>query len=728
MKSQDILQTLQNGQPVPEAQTVSNRNGIKNLNEKVFFSLLNKKLKLSAGKRPNGKIFIPVSALRGLKKNTPETNVQNFNLPKRVLKPKAEIKQETNSTLINGLFSITAFRNTEKLNLKQFLNAIKSNMSHYSGSQKTTVQSFLKSPVKAQKSVLALFNGLKKLSTATPFAKINLPANIQVNMTLKNKTILLEAPMDAKPVLDKAVKAIGLILNSNNTAKKKPTAQLKKNTDSATGILSKANDKKKTDDLLMRKQTVPGHKAGNTKNLQPQIRENEAVLKNAVKTGLIKSESAEKPAQKDIRNKQNGAHKFPHVQSDKGTQSNLGLRGNLNQDKKNSGQNKKEIFQIKTVYRAQKASTVFSKADKTHMLSEQKIPAPSDEINEPVTNPTADKDALSKMNKKIAASQLLDRNLSGKTQNSSIAHNHLDDVQKFSVKVSSNEQKVAIKTTRGKTRQLTAMPVDDKEKQAPQKNRSLSGRKSKADKKDNVQISGKHSSKEINLRKATRQVSAKITADKTHPSSPHSDDTLTHDWLNEPSQKQVKSSGKPVSGNQKQSFDVKPPQMNQPSKGVDAAPVIPELKTMSKTRTFKVSLRSMHNLQNVIEQYLKLKPGKYTVNRMRISSSALGELEVQFKDKGAARHMTIVVESDAAKAEVQKLLPAIQHGLMDKGFAFQQINVDLGQAGPRQFKKENERQKSTKHNTTITREENDDNSSTVIKQKKFGYNTVEYVA
>ena len=113
--------------------------------------------------------------------------------------------------------------------------------------------------------------------------------------------------------------------------------------------------------------------------------------------------------------------------------------------------------------------------------------------------------------------------------------------------------------------------------------------------------------------------------------------------------------------------------------------------------------------------------------RMIVDGGALGDLDVRIEEQARGKALHIYVDNESARQEVQKMAPAILNGLQARDIPLTGVVVDYdknrdGQKGPRQ--------KPQEKNITINKkeEENEEHSSHIRSPRKYGYNTVEFVA
>ncbi len=113
--------------------------------------------------------------------------------------------------------------------------------------------------------------------------------------------------------------------------------------------------------------------------------------------------------------------------------------------------------------------------------------------------------------------------------------------------------------------------------------------------------------------------------------------------------------------------------------------------------------------------------------RMIVDGGRLGELDVRIEEQAKGKTLHIYVENESARQEVQKMAPAILNGLQARDIPVAGVLVDYdrnrdGQKRPQQ--------KPSGKNITLNKkeEENEEHSPHIKSPRKYGYNTVEFVA
>ena len=797
MKNETFLQLIHSAKANgTDGRSASFKNTFVSLNQKAFFNLLSGNLKQPGLQRTNEKVFIPIAALKGLRANQPK---EQTTIPGELHRKLHEIKDPKSSNSLEvlldglGVHAITGV-NIEKINLKQFLKSVekRAEVSH-SSKGKQSLLALLKAPVEVQKATLKIFKAVSLLSAKTGKKTISLDGGQQINIRNTNKNFTIRAPESARPVLDKALNTLQLLINSKTNVVSKM----------ATGKDVKQNPVNSRDKYSNLKPQTVSEKVTLKTDGEKQIPKGFSPATVASKThGTAPLQSGqEQPPQKESFIKSAGLQAIGHKQSEEtqlaGTKTGKDVlsvkpvRGNITQNGQQKADNNttriaraalneengnlQQTFRIKAIYVSAKdvKQNPVNSRDNSSLLKQQtvgeKVTLKADGEKQ-IPKGFSPGTAASKTHGKAplrsgqeqppqkegiiksAGSQTIGHQLSEETHlagtkngkdllsvnstGENTTHNGQQKTDNNTTRIArtalSEENGNLQQTFRSKAMYVSATnegPIphaladDDRKKVKNGKNKTEKGSHNKKVIGDHTKS---HSEKSTLISGKKHDITEKaIFTNKVHHSV-EDEKQLVQGIKQKPGK-----SEDPASNPAKIQSDEKP------SDAKFSRQSLKHVETVSATITPKanvhqVNLKSLiptaRNISNVIEQYLKLKPGKYNRNRMQIESGDLGKIDVHFKDDGSSKSMTIFVENEVAKTEIQKLLPAIQNGLVDKGFQFQQIQVDLGQTGTKQFKRESDKQKPTKRTAHITTEDQDDNIPTMNKQKQFGYNTVEYVA
>ncbi|MCD4691738.1 MAG: hypothetical protein K8R79_02395, partial [Calditrichales bacterium] len=134
------------------------------------------------------------------------------------------------------------------------------------------------------------------------------------------------------------------------------------------------------------------------------------------------------------------------------------------------------------------------------------------------------------------------------------------------------------------------------------------------------------------------------------------------------------------------------------------------------------------NVQRIIQMQYASNLGKQINANFKIDGSPLGEMEIKFNGDNHSGVVTVYVESESARSELQKLLPTINDGLVQKGIDLADIKIDLGS-----FARENSQgQKMNGNNrnplTNKLQEDANEQITPAMTAKNYGYNTIEVLA
>ena len=113
---------------------------------------------------------------------------------------------------------------------------------------------------------------------------------------------------------------------------------------------------------------------------------------------------------------------------------------------------------------------------------------------------------------------------------------------------------------------------------------------------------------------------------------------------------------------------------------------------------------------------------------LKINSAVLGKMEIHFKEVAKNKEVTLIVENESAKSEVERLLPRINEALQQRGIDLNSLKVDLYNYSQ---KNEQERHSAEKplHTLHSNQEEvPDEPKKSPVKVRQYGYNTIEVIA
>jgi len=136
--------------------------------------------------------------------------------------------------------------------------------------------------------------------------------------------------------------------------------------------------------------------------------------------------------------------------------------------------------------------------------------------------------------------------------------------------------------------------------------------------------------------------------------------------------------------------------------------------------------QTVQKLVEVIETYNAQRRNLVQEARLLVETDTLGDMEVRVRN-GRQATLVMIVENDAAKQEVARMLPQLSESLTGKGLTFSSIQVDVGQSQERDKNKANGRS-TGKNRVEQTEEEGHDVKQQQPGQKRYGYNTMEVIA
>jgi len=108
----------------------------------------------------------------------------------------------------------------------------------------------------------------------------------------------------------------------------------------------------------------------------------------------------------------------------------------------------------------------------------------------------------------------------------------------------------------------------------------------------------------------------------------------------------------------------------------------------------------------------------------------IGETQIEFDQEKSKDHITIYVDNDMTRTELQRVLPNIENNLGQRGYQFAGVEVEV--KGDNQESRSSQREKNDESNiepedpSSQEQVVNDDNKTTT--NRKYGYNTIEVLA
>jgi len=171
-----------------------------------------------------------------------------------------------------------------------------------------------------------------------------------------------------------------------------------------------------------------------------------------------------------------------------------------------------------------------------------------------------------------------------------------------------------------------------------------------------------------------------------------------------------------------QTADVKAPNL-QPETGLHQQ--IPEIKAMEVPEKFQ---SMVSRIREIIEKFENPAKHSTTKTSFKISGSPAGQMEINLAEKENSKKIKIVVETESIRNELQKALPQIQQNLSAKGIEFNAFTIEVANFGSKMGLAQ-DTQRNMQHDKSKQRKEaQDEQEQSPIKQKNYGYNTIEIVA
>lgn len=133
-------------------------------------------------------------------------------------------------------------------------------------------------------------------------------------------------------------------------------------------------------------------------------------------------------------------------------------------------------------------------------------------------------------------------------------------------------------------------------------------------------------------------------------------------------------------------------------------------------------------LSSIINSYYNAKTTRFSKSNIVVDAGKMGALDIQLKKEKSAQTITIVVENEAAKNELIKLVPQITENLNARGMNLNNVQVDVGQSGNKFAKKEDskngEQGKKLKQGGVAEGEQQTQKQNSVF----YGYNSMDIIA
>ena len=142
------------------------------------------------------------------------------------------------------------------------------------------------------------------------------------------------------------------------------------------------------------------------------------------------------------------------------------------------------------------------------------------------------------------------------------------------------------------------------------------------------------------------------------------------------------------------------------------------------------SFQSIQNIGRVqlVTKITQIIHGNFSLNgtksaTYKINGGQLGDLEIKLTQKQSMTKATVVVESDAIKPIMEKIVTGVKENLNEQGMRFESFNVEVGSD-----KQNFNEGKRFSQNIFHDMEDEEMSNSDQMTLRQFGYNTIEVIA
>jgi len=97
-------------------------------------------------------------------------------------------------------------------------------------------------------------------------------------------------------------------------------------------------------------------------------------------------------------------------------------------------------------------------------------------------------------------------------------------------------------------------------------------------------------------------------------------------------------------------------------------------------------------------------------------------------EQSGGKKLKVLVETESARQELQKVLPHVQQNLMTKGIEFASFSVDVANVNTKNGSANPNSKNADRSKNKQNEEVHDDHEESTVVQRKYGYNTIELVA
>jgi len=144
--------------------------------------------------------------------------------------------------------------------------------------------------------------------------------------------------------------------------------------------------------------------------------------------------------------------------------------------------------------------------------------------------------------------------------------------------------------------------------------------------------------------------------------------------------------------------------------------------------TINAEKSTIRVIQKVVDSIVLAQNTKEGKTVFKIDTVSLGKMQIEFKEVQHAKDVTLVVENETARTEVEKLIPRINEALAQRGIELTSIKIDINNSSKQEHQTQNSGNTNQNHSPTNQEEVKDEQKSSTVKVRKYGYNTMEVVA
>ena len=133
-------------------------------------------------------------------------------------------------------------------------------------------------------------------------------------------------------------------------------------------------------------------------------------------------------------------------------------------------------------------------------------------------------------------------------------------------------------------------------------------------------------------------------------------------------------------------------------------------------------IREVQSLQDVSKGQLK--------TSFVVQAGRLGNIDIEFKQESGKEQITVYVDSETSRNDLQKVMPQIEENLNQKGFEFSELNVEIRNSSKDpQFDLEDDSSSNSNERDQGDRRSGEVNEDPLAHDnRKYGYNTMEVLA